>query len=149
MGARPYWYIVPYGGDPQRALDLLREREFLAGRYNPVMSDIRFPITPKSPAPGCKHKSIDHALQRAKEEGTRSILDISRVGEQLGYGVAFPLPVDELNRLFGTPFPSRDEAIKDLPFLRKYRIERGEAIYFLIYDHDQPTEILFAGYSFD
>ena len=42
MGGHAYWYTVPYQADSQRALDTLREREFRAGRYNPVMRSIEF-----------------------------------------------------------------------------------------------------------
>jgi hypothetical protein len=28
-------------------------------------------------------------------------------------------------------------------------MERGQAIYILLYDKGRPTEVLFAGYSFD
>jgi hypothetical protein len=37
MGGHPYWYFVPFQPNAQVALDELREREFRAGRYSPVM----------------------------------------------------------------------------------------------------------------
>ena len=36
MGASPYWYVVPYNPNVDAALEELRQREFRAGRYNPV-----------------------------------------------------------------------------------------------------------------
>jgi len=37
MGAHPYWYFVKHEPDIDHALQQLREREFRAGRYNPVI----------------------------------------------------------------------------------------------------------------
>jgi hypothetical protein len=45
MGGHPYWYIVAYDPDLEAVLERLREREFRAGRYNPVMPWIDFPNT--------------------------------------------------------------------------------------------------------
>ena len=36
MGGHPYWYTVDYQEDISAALNALRKREFVAGRYNPV-----------------------------------------------------------------------------------------------------------------
>ena len=52
MGGHPYWYVVAYDANLEAALERLREREFRAGRYNPVMPFIPFPITASSPSPG-------------------------------------------------------------------------------------------------
>jgi hypothetical protein len=43
MGAHPYWYTVKYRPEVDAALEDLRQREFQAGRYNPVMPFIDFP----------------------------------------------------------------------------------------------------------
>ncbi len=69
MGSSPYWYTVPYEADVNAALQKLRVREFKAGRYNPVIPKLRFPLTDKSPAPGAKHKSIAAALTAADADG--------------------------------------------------------------------------------
>jgi len=37
MGGHPYFYSVPYDPDENAALQRLRQREFFAGRYNPVI----------------------------------------------------------------------------------------------------------------
>jgi hypothetical protein len=53
MGSALYKYVVNYKADINEALQELREREFRAGRYNPVIEspfDL-FPIGPHSPAP--------------------------------------------------------------------------------------------------
>jgi hypothetical protein len=54
MGSSPYWYFVPYEEDRNAALQKLREREFLAGRYNPVIDFPEFPIDEKT-SPGKQH----------------------------------------------------------------------------------------------
>ena len=65
MGAEPYFYFVEYNPDINAALQELREREFEAGRYNPVMRSLYslFPIGPDSPAPGAQHDSIEEARE--------------------------------------------------------------------------------------
>ncbi len=46
MGGHPYWYFVPYSENPKVALEALREREFKAGRYNPVLPFIELGADP-------------------------------------------------------------------------------------------------------
>jgi len=86
MGAEPYYYFVPYQADINAALRTLRQREFEAGRYNPVMPfPSRFlPLGPDSPSPGRRHDSIEEALEDSDADGTRSILDIERVSDTSG-----------------------------------------------------------------
>ena len=62
MGAVPYRYFVKYQPDVDAALQELREREFRAGRYNPVLP---FPFHTESPAPGARHRTIREALRAA------------------------------------------------------------------------------------
>ena len=96
MGAHPYWYAVKYRPEIDLALADLREREFRAGRYNPVMPFIDFPITPASPASGPRHRTIDDAIAASDADGTRSILDISGTADEPDFGVACPLPPEVL-----------------------------------------------------
>ena len=94
---------VPYQPDPQRALDALREREFQAGRYTPVLWSIEFTEPAFSAqTPGAQHASIDEALDASEADGTRSILDISQIGDTPDFCVAAPLNKEELASLFGT-----------------------------------------------
>jgi hypothetical protein len=44
MGSSPYWYFVDYEDDFNSTLQKLRERDFKAGRYNPVIPMPEFPI---------------------------------------------------------------------------------------------------------
>lgn len=148
MGIHHYWYFVPYQEDLNKALQELREREFKAGRYNPVMRYLKFPIVPNSPSPGAKHLSIEDAFCAAGCDGTRSILDIEEVRElpEPEAGVAVPLSKQRLIELFGTDKPTRGmiEANNESLF-----IERGRCIYIIVYEDNEPSEILFEGYSFD
>jgi hypothetical protein len=74
MGGHPCYYFVPYEEDIGAALQKLRKREFEAGRYNPAIPFLDFPIGPASPAPGKQHSSIQQALDASDADGTRSIL---------------------------------------------------------------------------
>jgi len=146
VGAVPYWYFVRYQPDVEAALQELREREFRAGRYNPVMPFPPFPVRPDAPAPGARHRRIGDALRASGADGTRSILDLGRVSEKPALGAVAPFPDDVLLRLYGTTRPTREmvEQGADSGY-----IERGQGIYIPVYRGDQPDELYFAGYSYD
>ena len=147
MGGEPYYYFVPYEPDINQALQKLRMREFHAGRYNPVLHFLDFPIGPSSPAPGKKHASIREALEASEADGTRSILDIERVAAKADFGVATALPPERLIELYETEKPTRAMVEENMDFFEE--IERGHGIYFIVYEDGQPSEIFFAGYSYD
>lgn len=149
MGGEPYYYFVPYQKDIEAALQALRRREFEADRYNPAMSfPLRhFPLGPNSPAPGRKHDSIEDALEDSDADGTRSILDIERISDSPDFSVASKIPDDVVVSLYGTRRPSRPQVEEDMALLED--IERGHCIYLVLYEGDTPSEILFAGYSYD
>jgi hypothetical protein len=147
MGAHAYHYIVQYQPNINAALQELRQTEFQAGRYNPVMMFPEFPVLSDSPAPGPQHASIEEAFEASEADGTRSILDIERIGGDPDYRVAAPLPAETLISLFGTAQPTREMVEENLDFFED--IERGKAIYVVLYADGRPSEILFAGYSFD
>jgi hypothetical protein len=146
MGAEPYYYFVKYQPDVEAALQELREREFEAGRYNPVQPFLEFPIRDDSPAPGAQHGSIYEAVEAAQEDGTRSILDIDGVAEEPDFGVAAPLSTEALEQYFGTVHPTK-EMVGKLKFLPS--IQRGHCIYIIVFEGERPSELFFAGYSFD
>jgi hypothetical protein len=147
MGAHPYWYVVKYKPDLNEVLDELREREFLAGRYNPVMPFLQFPIGPHSPSPGAWHSTIAEAVEAAEADGTRSVLDLNCVSDEPGFGVAAPLDDHLLEELYGTSHPTRAmvEANDDL----WDHLDRGLGVYIVLYRDDQPDEVYLAGYSYD
>jgi hypothetical protein len=156
MGSALYKYVVNYKADINEALQELREREFRAGRYNPVIEspyDL-FPIGPHSPAPGPQHKTMVEAYLATEANGTRSIIDIEGVSDQPGFRRAVALEDDVLREVFGTTRPTRAmvEAKGYLLFSEienHYRLRRGKAIFFILYRDDQPDEIYFAGRSID
>ena len=147
MGAHPYWYTVKYRPDVDAALEDLRQREFKAGRYNPVMPFINFPITPSSPAPGRGHRTIADAFADADADGTRSILDVAGIADEPDFGVACPLAPEVLQSLYGTTQPTLAAVEGNMDFLED--IERGQAAYIVCYTNGAPTELLFAGYWYD
>ena len=140
---------MPYQQDIGAALQALRQREFEAGRYYPVMHfpSRHMPPGPGSPAPGRRHDSIEEALEDADADGTRSILDIERVAEAPDYGVAARVSDDMVVALYGTAHPARAQVLAEMDFLED--IERGQAVYLVLYEGERPSEILFAGYSYD
>jgi hypothetical protein len=147
MGAEPYFYFVPYQPDTAVALHELRQREFRAGRYNPVLPFVQFPIGPHSPAPGAQHASIEDAQEDADADGTRSILDLDRVSDEPDFGAAVPLDPGLLEELYGTTEPTRAMIEQNMDFFEA--LERGQGIYIVVYKGGRPDELLFAGYSYD
>ena len=147
MGAHPYYYFVKYQPDVEAALQDLRQREFDAGRYNPVQPFPRFPIQANSAAPGPQHFSIEEAQEAAAEDGTRSILDIAVISEEPDFGVAAPLANEELQRYFGTVQPTKQMISRKLDFLGS--VERGHCIYITVFEDGQPSELFFGEYSFE
>jgi hypothetical protein len=147
VGAHPYFYVVKYQPDIDAALQELRQREFRAGRYNPVMWFPPFPVLPTSPAPGAQHATIEEAIEDSDADGTRSILDLQQVGEEPDFFTVCPLDDDSLEQLYGTTQPTRQAVEDNMEFFED--LERGHGIYIVLYKDDKPDEILFAGYSFD
>ena len=147
MGSDPYWYFVKHQPDLDAALQQLREREFEAGRYNPVIPHLDFPLGPNPPSPGAGHISIEEAMEDSDADGTRSILDIERVGDEPDFSVAAPLPSETLESLFGTTQPTREMIEGNMDFLED--VDRGHCVYIIAYKDGRPSEIFFAGYSFD
>jgi len=132
MGAEPYEYTVPYEPDIQAALDKLRRRVFESKEFNGAEFD---PPTPEA------------AFELTEADGTRSILDISRVSDQPDFCCAAPLSSEELERYFDTQKPTKVMLQEADQFWEN--LERGMARYVILYEGDEPKEIYFAGYSFD
>src|SRR3954469_25673979 len=102
MGAHPYWYFVKHQPDIGAALQELRDCEFAAGRYNPVMPFPDFPANSNDPTTGVQHSSIDEAREDAAEDGTRSILDLDHVSDGPEFCAVAPLDDAVLLDLYGT-----------------------------------------------
>lgn len=148
MGGHPWFYFVEYEPDVSAALQKLRRREFDAGRYNPAVDFPEFPVTADSPAPGAQHDSIEEALEDSDADGTRSILDMERIADEPDFNAVTRMPRETLLELFGTDRPTR-EMIDESDELFELMDERGQGIYIIVYDGERPSEIFFAGYSFD
>jgi hypothetical protein len=147
VGAHPYWYFVKHQTNVQQALDELREREFRAGRYNPVIPFLSFQGGAQGLSPGPRHASIAEALEDAAEDGTRSILDIETVADEPDFGMAAPLDPELLEELYETTRPTRRMIEENMDFLED--VERGHCVYTVVYKDGKPDELFFAGYSFD
>jgi hypothetical protein len=152
MGAEAWSYFVPYREDIEGSLEELQRREFEAGRYLK-------PSGPHLPA-----TSVAEAVRACGASGTRSILDMVGVADEPrppgfsledafesgidpGFGLVAPLAPEQLVELFGTERPTRamieeGHAVFEL-------IDRGLGIYIVAYEGDMPSELFFAGYSFD
>ena len=131
MGADPYEYFVGYDEDVQSALDKLRADVFQSGDFHGSDFGAQTP---------------EEALELTDAEGTASILDIQRVTAKPDFCCAAPFDDDELQEYFGTDTPTRDD-IETGMFWDD--LERGHARYVVVYEQDQPSELYFAGYSFD
>ena len=171
MGGHPYWYYANYQTDVETTLQTLRRQEFEAGRYNPVVWLLSFPITDDTPAPGAQHSSIEEAMEAADASGTRSILDMFRASdishdealeasEEDGldlYCTTFPVASDELLQLFGTEQPTH-QMIESVILSQDNEgaadefwesIDRGMGRHIVVYENNEPAEVFFIGYSFD
>lgn len=72
---------------------------------------------------------------------------MNRVDTTPDYCMVAPLPSKTMLALYGTDKPTKDMVVRNMDFFND--IERGQGIYIVLYRGDQPSEILFAGYSFD
>lgn len=132
MGAEAWDYFVPYEPDIRAALEKLRQREFRAGRYRG---------SEDNPA------TIEEAIENMDADGTGSILDMMAVGETPDYFTVAPMPPEAQRQLFGTDKPTRQMIERNHDFYED--IERGQGVYIIAYKEGKPSEIFFAGYSFD
>ena len=91
----------------------------------------------------------EEALRMTVEDGdgTRSILDIMQVADAPNFCCAAPLTPDELQRYFGHGKPTREQLKQAGGFWED--IERGHCRVIVLYHGDEPTQLYFAGYSFD
>ena len=151
MGAELYCYYVQYQPDLDAALRELRQREFEAGRYNPVIPFPEFPPGPDSPVPGAQHPTIEAAMEDAAEEGTRSILDLHYISESIEHFAVTPLDDATLRALFGTERPTREmiEESEGLWDFFEDELDRAQGIAITVYRDGRPDEIYFAGFSVD
>jgi hypothetical protein len=132
MGGEPWFHVAPYQSDIPAALQALRQRVFAEGEYRGSNEE---PAT------------IEEALENMDADGTASILDIDHVAaspEPTGVTVLTPA---EAKQYFGTERPTRADVEKADQLWDD--IGRGEAVCVVLYNGDRPSELYFAGISFD
>jgi hypothetical protein len=151
MGATPWSYLVDYQPDVNAALQALRQREFETGRYFPAIGYEEFPLCSGHPGSGSRHTSIEAAIEAADADGTQTILDIREISKERLLGTASPLEPLELLNIFGTEMPTTDmvEDSDEVPYEIFDFIGRGQSVYVVLYEDNQPAKLLFVGYSYD
>lgn len=150
MGAEPWSSIVPYQADIAAALEASQAEEFAANRYR-----INDPDNPPA--------TIEKAREQSEADGTCSVLDMlgvidtphevkdGHVKDGLhAYGnlcMVAPLSAAQLTQLYGTEKPTRRMVLNDDEIYQW--IDRGLGVFVVVHEGETPTEIFFAGYSFD
>lgn len=140
MGATPWGVITAYEPDLNELLVKLRHRTFLS-EYAQGES-----LSPEEIDDG-----IAEVIEDADADGTCSILDIDTMSTKPGefdHGEAHPLTEAQLMEFFGTLKPNK-ELVADRRSRLYDVIDRGMAVYVLLYDGDVPSGVAFYGYSYD
>ena len=132
MGGEPWFHVAPYRSDIRAALEALRQRVFTEGEYRG---------SEEGPA------TIEEALENMDADGTASILDIDHVADNPEPTGVTVLTAAEAKEYFGTERPTRADVEQADEFWED--IGRGEAVCVVLYNGDRPSELYFAGYSFD
>ncbi len=151
MGAEAWSYFVPYRDEIAAALEDLKRQEFEAGRYS------------QAAGPGPAPTTIEEAVTACDSQGTQSILDMIGVADgprppgfdlnsfdfdsDPGFGLVAPLAPEQLIELFGTERPSRAMIERNDAYYEW--IDRGLGLYIIAFEGGAPSEIFFAGYSYD
>lgn len=107
-----------------------------------------------------EHGSIAAAIEAVRiereEDGTSSILDMEGFSEHPESFMVCPISHQKLQDWFGTAQP--DRTVIENVLLKEsdpdvwdefWDFDRGTGRYIILYDQGQPTEIFWAGYSFD
>ncbi|MEO6810378.1 MAG: hypothetical protein ABI353_14780 [Isosphaeraceae bacterium] len=105
-------------------------------------------------APGIQTREELEALQCLSWDGTGSILDIGGVSQEPRNGAIFPLSRELLLKSFGTDHPTRDmlpiwRQRWDQAMMEPLPYERGQGIYFVLYQDGRPSEIYIEGATGD
>ena len=162
MGATPWLYRVPYQDDVNTALQELREKEFRAGRYRGIgknyirasgfqykdwSGNTEEEIEQLISQLGSIEAAISHVVELTGENGTASILDMFQVSDIPDYYTVSPVSTDAFLEFFKTDNPTYNTLITSEAFWDS--LERGQGVYVILFEDNQPLEICFAGYSFD
>lgn len=160
MGASGWGYWIDYDNNTARAFAALRDRVFKEGDYLGPGGKLPFGEgrDPRSAS------SIEAVLEAQAEDGTHSILDISRFetpGERRptkkmvnpftgeGLGASCRLATDaELTDVFGTSEPTRAMVEEHAGELERH-LSRWSALCVVVFAADKPNELYFHGISGD
>ena len=139
MGASYWEYWVSYDDDVNAALQALRQAVFERGEY--------------SRSGRGRVATIDELIERNAEDGTHSIIDMESVTKDWRPYEADVSPVsdDDLQRLFGTPSPTRPqvEASKsDVMGVVEAR-PGWTGSYIVTFEDGRPDQLFFFGISGD
>ena len=142
-GGSEWRNVAPYSDDVMKVMEQLKWEVFRSGDY--------YKRNPKR-----KPKSPQQALEMSGEEGTHSIMDMSKVSlAEAGrfkcpIATVCPLPKADLVRLFGTERPTRTmvDAYDKRLALSTFQ-PRGSGVWIKIYEGTTPKQIYFAGVSGD
>ncbi len=147
MGASYWSYLVPYDDDVERAFRKLQAAVFARREYY-------------SHDPKRRFASIDDLLEAQAEDGTHSILDMTRVVDEVA--PPRPSPQEAASRLlaaiaagaplpYGTIFRLDDGGARATtpPEPTELGIERGTGRYTVVYEGDRPKSLWFGGISGD
>jgi hypothetical protein len=179
MGASGWYYFTPLRGSVARSLEVLRRRVFECKEYGspaqhswdamspaerddamrelldaippeqrePMRALVEYKLTERGEAP--EPASIEELLERRGEDGTHSILDISRgLSEAPEFAAAFPMPDSVKRDLYGTIEPTRPQ-VEGHAMERNEQLERWQCWYVLVYKDGRPEEVYFEGCSGD
>lgn len=146
MGSAPWDCFIGYQNDLDVALENARQKELQNGKYSCSCED-----TPE-------HDSFEDAMECADADGTCSIIDIDSISSEIlkggredEPGTAYALSEEQLIKFFGTDKPSRAQVENRSKSAGSYfnLLGRGRAIHVTVYQDEKPSEIYFAGMSFD
>lgn len=102
-------------------------------------------VATESRSPGSLHTLLMAMGARMVEGGEAFSED--ELQSAMGFGVITPVSRETLRRLYGTDTPTRAMVTEAHDFLEG--VERGTGVYVVVHDGAAPTDICFAGYSFD
>lgn len=97
---------------------------------------------------GQRPKTIEELLEMVAEDGTHSILDIESTGSRREFGVAAPMPPDQMRRFFGTEQPTHEQVEQTWGDASE-ELDRWQAYYVAVYRNGKPHEYAFIGCSGD
>ena len=91
--------------------------------------------------------SLEEALEATETDGTSTVLDLTRLGDEAESGQCWQLSEDDLQKHFGSATPTKAVVDEKVGTLLE-QLEHGEALCVVAYANGRPAEVLFAGWSY-